>query len=268
MKENKIIFVTGATSGFGLSIANRLVSEGHKVYGTSRNPSKINVRLDFELLQLDVTSDESVKRCIQGLLSKAPTIDVVVNNAGMAVVGAIEETSIDQAKLQLETNFWGSVRVTKEILPVLRRQRQGHIINIGSLAGLIGVPFQGFYSASKHALEGYTKSLRFELEPFNIKLTLIEPGFFRTNLQHSSVSAAEKVVDYDSIRPKVLKALSDSIEHAPSPEIVANLVSKVLRSKNPKFKYRVGNDSKFLPILNFFFPRLFEFGAKRKFHLM
>jgi NAD(P)-dependent dehydrogenase (short-subunit alcohol dehydrogenase family) len=267
MKGNKIIFITGATSGFGLSIANKLVSEGHKVYGTSRNPAKIKEQVDFELLQLDVTTDGSVKQCIQELFSKTPAIDVVVNNAGMAVVGAVEETSAEQAKLQFETNFWGSVRVIKEILPVLRHQRRGHIINVGSLAGLIGVPFQGFYSASKHALAGYTKSLRFELQPFNIKLTLIEPGFFRTNLHHSFVPAAEKVVDYDNIRDRVLKTLSDSIEHAPSTDIVANLVSRVIRSKNPKFNYRVGNGATFLPILDFFFPKLYEFGAGRKFQL-
>ncbi len=267
MNETKVILITGASSGFGFSIANKLASEGHKVYGTSRSPAKVTERVNFELLQLDVTSDGSVRDCVQLLLSRTGTIDVVINNAGIAVVGAIEETTLEQAKFQFETNFWGCARVTKAILPVLRRQRKGHIINIGSLAGLVGVPFEGFYTASKHALEGYSKSLRYELEPFNIRVTVIEPGFFKTNIHHSFVPAAERISDYDSIRPKVLGALLASAENAPPPEIVAELVSKVIQTKNPKFAYRAGKDARVLPILNFFFPKIYNAGAKRKFQL-
>jgi len=267
MKEKKVVFITGASSGFGLSIANKLASEGHTVYGTSRSPAKVKERVNFDLLQLDVSSDQSVRDCVRLLLSRTERIDDVINNAGVAVVGAIEETTLEQAKFQFETNFWGCVRVIKEVLPVLRRQRNGHIINIGSLAGLVGIPFQGFYTASKHALEGYSKSLRYELEPFNIRVTVIEPGFFKTNIRHSSVSAAERISDYDGIRSKVLSALSASAENAPPPEIVAELVSKIIQTKNPKFTYRVGNDARLLPILNFFFPKIYNAGAKRKFQL-
>ncbi|TLY30503.1 MAG: SDR family NAD(P)-dependent oxidoreductase [Ignavibacteria bacterium] len=267
MREKKVVFITGASSGFGLSIANKLASEGHKVYGTSRAPAKVKERVNFDMLQLDVTSDESVRDCIQSLLSRTERIDAVINNAGVAVVGAIEETTLEQAKFQFETNLWGCVRVTKAVLPVFRRQRKGHIINIGSLAGLVGVPFEGFYTASKHALEGYSKSLRYELETFNIRVTVIEPGFFKTNIHHSFVSATERISDYDGIRPKVLSALLASAENAPPPEIVAELVSKVIRTQNPKFSYRAGKDARLFPILNFFFPNIYNAGAKRKFRL-
>ena len=267
MKETKVILITGASSGFGFAIANKLASEGHTVFGTSRSPAKVKEKVNFELLQLDVTSDQSVRDCVRLLLSHSERIDVVINNAGFAVVGAIEETTLEQAKFQFETNFWGCVRVIKEVLPVLRRQRKGHIINIGSLAGLVGIPFEGFYTASKHALEGYSKSLRYEIEPFNIQVTVIEPGFFKTNIRHSSVSAAERISDYDSIRPKVLSALLASAENAPPPDSVAEVVSEIIQTKNPKFAYRVGKDARWLPVLNFFFPKVYNSGAKRKFQL-
>ncbi len=263
--EPKVIFVTGTTSGFGLSMAERLASEGHTVIGTSRNPEKM--KPSFELLRLDVTSEASVKRCVSELLAHHPVIDVVVNNAGVAVTGAIEETPLEDARMQFETNFWGPIRVLKEILPALRRQRRGHIINISSLAGLIGIPYQGFYTASKHALEGYSKSLKAEVEPFNIKVTLIEPGFFRTNLQNSSHLAKERVPDYDGIRPKVLAAIRESVDNAPPAEIVAAVISRVVNTNKPRFKYRVGNQAKFLPILDFFLPKIFDSGLKKKFKL-
>ena len=157
--------------------------------------------------------------------------------------------------------------VTKEFLPTLRHQRNGHIIYIGSLAGLVGVPFQGFYSASKHALEGYAKTLRFELEPFNIKVSIVEPGFFKTNIHRSFILATAKITDYDNVRSKALKALSTSVEQAPTPEIVGRLVSKIIQSENPKLQYRPGVNTKAVPVLNFFFPRLAEFGIRKKFQL-
>jgi short-subunit dehydrogenase len=172
------VLITGATSGIGFCIANQLHDNGFKVFGTSRNPEKNRSTVPFELLELDITSEISVQKCINTLLTITQNVDILINNAGMSICGSVEETKLEEAQLQFDTNFWGTVRMTKAILPVMRKQHFGKIITIGSLAGLIGVPFQSFYSASKHSLEGFFKSLRYEVKTFNINISVVEPGFF------------------------------------------------------------------------------------------
>jgi short-subunit dehydrogenase len=149
----------------------------------------------------------------------------------------------------------------------MRQQRYGKIITIGSLAGLIGVPYQSYYSASKHALEGFYKSLRMELRPFNIDISVVEPGFFKTNLHNTFEYAPTTINDYEVIRKNALPVFSDSIEKADTPESVARIVFKILNSKNPGFSYRVGKDSWIAPLLQFLWYKLFEFGVSRKFRL-
>ena len=261
------VLVTGASSGIGLCIANKLQEKGFKVYGTSRFPEKYKHKLSFELLELDITSEKSIQNCIASFFTKSAELDVLVNNAGIGVCGSAEETSSELSNKQFQTNFWGAVNMTKAILPFMRKQKQGKIITIGSLAGLIGVPFQSYYSASKHALEGFFKSLRFEVKPFNIKVSVIEPGFFKTNLQQVFEYAEPSIADYDDIRNKAMEVYSKSIGEAPSPDPVARLVLKILLSKNPGFSYRVGRDAKLLPFLQFAFYRLFELGTIRKFKI-
>jgi NADP-dependent 3-hydroxy acid dehydrogenase YdfG len=157
--NSKIVLISGASSGFGQVTAKLLSERGFKVFGTSRNPSK--TKGDFEVLQLDVTSDESVRSCLQALLEKTSgKLDVLINNAGIVVTGAVEETTVEDAHLQLETNLIGALRLIRASLPVMRKQRSGQIIVIGSLAGHIAVPFQGFYATTKFALEGFTEQLR------------------------------------------------------------------------------------------------------------
>lgn len=259
------VFITGATSGIGLTIANQLHKIGFKVVGTSRFPDQHRANVPFELLALDVTSEDSIRDCIAALSAKTKVIDVLINNAGNGVNGSAEETSPALARKQFETNFWGAVNVTKAILPLMRQQRGGKIITIGSLAGLIGVPFQSYYAASKHALEGFFKSLRLEVKPFGIKVSVVEPGFFKTNLNQAFEYAEPSIADYDATRTKALSSFSRSIDKAPTPEPVAAVVVKVLRSRNPRFSYRVGTDARTLPILQFISYRLFEWGAARKF---
>ncbi|MFN6565309.1 MAG: SDR family NAD(P)-dependent oxidoreductase [Nostoc sp. ChiSLP01] len=171
MTNQKVVLVTGASSGFGQLIAQKLAAVDYCVFGTSRKehpPSQ-----GVEMLRLDVTSDSSVQSCINGLVTRTKRIDVLVNNAGQIHASMIEETSLEQAKEIFETNFWGVVRVTNAVLPIMRQQRSGHIINMSSVAGLIGAPGQGFYSASKFALEGYSEALSVELDPFNIQVSLV-----------------------------------------------------------------------------------------------
>ncbi|GAB3641345.1 SDR family oxidoreductase [Spirosoma arcticum] len=260
------VLITGATSGIGLMIANQLYKNGFRVVGTSRFPDQHQANVPFELLALDVTSEASIRDCIAALSAKTTVIDVLINNAGNGVNGSAEETSPALARKQFETNFWGTVNMTKAVLPMMRQQRSGKIITIGSLAGLIGVPFQSYYAASKHALEGFFKSLRFEVKPFGISVSVVEPGFFKTNLAQAFEYAEPSIADYDATRTKALSVFSRSIETAPTPEPVADTVVKILRSKSPRFSYRVGTDARTLPILQFMFYRLFEWGAARKFN--
>ena len=261
----KTILVTGGTSGIGLYIADRLVREGFQVFGTSRNPKAAKKKYDFELVALDITSESSIQNCIHELQSRVGHLDVLINNAGIGICGSVEETSMELAEKQFQTNFWGTVKMTKAILPIMRQQRSGRIITIGSLAGLIGVPFQAFYAASKHALEGFMKSLRFEVSSFNIHVSVVQPGFFKTNLHHMFEYAAPCVSDYDHLRDHAMKTFADGIDKAPLPEPVAEAVVKAVIAPKPEYSYRVGTDATWLPRLQFFTPRFYEKGLEHKF---
>jgi len=261
------VLVTGATSGIGLLIATTLHQRGLTVIGTSRTPEKHQGQLPFELLPLDITSEASVQACMATLAAKAVVLDALVNNAGIAVNGSAEETSSALAHKQLETNFWGAVNMTKAVLPGMRRRRQGYIVTIGSLAGLIGAPFQSYYSASKHALEGFYKALRLEMKEFNIQVSVVEPGFFKTNLHQAFEYADTPIAAYDRARTNAMASYSRSIEQAPSPQLVAEVVARILRTKRPRFSYRVGTGAKFLPLLQSLSHRFYEWGAARTFGL-
>jgi short-subunit dehydrogenase len=263
----RTVLITGATSGIGLSIANLLHDNGFKVYGTSRKPGNNQKSFPFEILELDITSDISIQKCIDTLLTKTKTIDALINNAGIGICGSAEETSMEQAYKQVETNFWGAVKMTRVVLPVMRGQKGGNIITIGSLAGLIPVPFQSYYAASKHALEGFFKTLRIEIKSFDIKISIVEPGFFKTNLHNTFEYASPSIADYDKIRDNALRVFTMSIEHGETPDRIAGVILKILNSKNPRFSYRMGENTKLAPLLNFLSYRLFEFGIQRKFKL-
>ena len=264
MKKNKVILVTGASSGIGLLIANKLHSEGFTVFGTSRNPGRHQDKVPFKLLSLDVTSDRSIRDCIDELVSEVRTIDVLINNAGGLLAGSVEETAIEQAYEQFETNFWGSVKMTKAVLPIMRNQRSGQIITISSLIGLIGVPFNSYYAASKHALEGFYKSLRLELRPFNIKVSVVEPGFFKTNIARGAQYGKENISDYEHTRKKVFHFFSESLAKSPEPKPVADVVVKIVNEKKPKYNYPVGARTRLLPALQFFSHNLFETGFLKR----
>jgi short-subunit dehydrogenase len=264
MKGTQVILITGATSGIGLLIAKKLHDYGCKVFGTSRNPEKYKDNVPFELIPLDITSQESISNCIEILFSKVQTLDVLINNAGSFLGGSVEETTIKEAYNQFETNFWGAVKMTKAILPIMRKQRSGKIITTGSLTGLIGIPYSSYYSASKHALEGFYKSLRLEVNKFNIKVSVIEPGFFKTNIDSASVYAAETITDYNQLRKLAGDFVKKSVNEAPTPEPVADTVLMIVKAENPKFSYPIGKNSKLLPALQFFSPGIFETGFLKK----
>jgi NAD(P)-dependent dehydrogenase (short-subunit alcohol dehydrogenase family) len=177
----KVVLVTGASSGIGQAIARRLAARGWRVFGTSRNQAS-----DFDgidMLPMDVDDDDSVARTVAAIVEKTGRLDAVVNNAGWALMGPIEDTPIAEARAQMETNFFGVLRVRRAVLPVMREQRAGHIVNISSLGGIFGMPFSGIYSASKFAVEGLSESLRLETHRFGVRVVLIEPGDARSQLR-------------------------------------------------------------------------------------
>ena len=178
--EKKVALVTGVSSGFGRLIARRLHECQYRVFGTSRRKDTI-ADSGVEMLMLDVRSEDSVRACVSTVLDSEEGIDVLVNNAGTTHLSLAEETNLDEARAVFETNFFGIVRMTNAVLPAMRARKSGRIINVCSMAGLVAIPGQAFYTASKFALEGYGEALRYEVEPFRIHVSLIEPGFDRTS---------------------------------------------------------------------------------------
>lgn len=245
---SKVAFVTGASSGIGKSIAEELVKEGFRVYGSSRNtlfpqrnPQKKNGGF-LEMIPLDVCDDESVRKAVDYIKEKEGRIDVLINNAGIGIAGAVEDTAISEARQQFETNFFGVIRMCRQVLPVMREQKKGFIINIGSVAGIFSIPFQSMYSSSKFALEAFTEALRIEVKPFGIHVSLVEPGDTRTGFTDSrqfTVAAKAGLVYGERFKKSVNKMIKDEQKGA-DPRDVALVVLKLLRKKHPPVRAVVG----------------------------
>jgi short-subunit dehydrogenase len=264
----KVVLITGASSGFGLATATLLQENGYRVFGTSRNPSKATSPVKFEMLALDVNSDDSVNACVKSLLEKSGgKIDVLVNNAGFALSGGIEETKLEEAKLQLETNFWGYVRMAKAVLPTMRKQRSGRIINIGSLAGFVPVPFMGYYAISKFALEGFSEALRQELKSLGVSVSIVEPTFFKTNIGTATKNTTSKVQDYDGMRERVYAALRKHAKEGGDPILVAKLVMKIIETEKPKLHYPVGREKYVLTLKKILPQSMFENQVRKNFNI-
>jgi NAD(P)-dependent dehydrogenase (short-subunit alcohol dehydrogenase family) len=260
-ESQKVVIVTGASSGIGKAIADRLANSGYRVFGTSRNasgPSESGV----EMISMDVDSDESVSAAIKHVVALAGGFDAVINNAGWALNGPIEETSLAEARALMETNFFGVLRVCREALPILRARRQGHIINISSLSGIFGTPFSGLYSASKFAVEGLSEALRLETRKMGISVSLVQPGDTDTQLplnrRHTAVSTADG--PYASSLKRYLDNQAKDEENAISPDAVAAVVLKILRSSRPRMRYSVAKVGQriVVPLKRFMPSVLFE----------
>ena len=238
--NTSIALVTGASSGIGEAIAYSLIQAGYRVYGTSRSPRESKSD-GIQFLQMNVDEEASVKTAVGELLAQEQQINVLVNCAGLGVVGAVEEVPIDLAKRIFETNYFGVMRVCQAVIPTMRKQRSGCIINISSIAGEVGLPFRGIYSASKFAVEGMTEALRMELRPFGIRTAIIQPGDFNTN-----IGADRPTIDHgeDSAYEHFLRETRAEIDKgmasAPTPESVGTAVVKIVRSASPGLRYRVG----------------------------
>ena len=254
----KTILVTGASSGIGLFLATRLHESGFHVIGTSRNPGKYQNKLPYRLLALDISDDSSLESFVRQLFSEIQHLDVLINNAGYLLKGLAEETTIEMGKQQFEINFWGTIKLTRALLPHFRTQRSGKIITTGSFLGLIGYPNVTYYSASKHALEGYFKSLRYELNQFGVRISMVEPVFFKSRISENSVASTAEIDDYNVFRQKVNLFAKKSFESAPAPDAVVDTVLKIIREKNPKFNYPVGKRTSLFLTLQRFAYNAFE----------
>ena len=240
--DSKVVLITGASSGIGRACADHLASRGFRVFGAQRHVPTATDGSAVEMIVMDVDDERSVESAVQTILQQAGRIDAVINCAGNAFMGAVEDTSIDEAKAQLETNFFGVLRVCRAVLPAMRAQGNGHIVNVSSLAGVLGLPFSGLYSASKFALEGMTESLRFETRRHGIKVVLIEPGDFRSQLAavRRTVGGANRNDAYRAAFEKFKAQQEKDEAGAPTPEPVAVLVEQILRNPSPKLRYAVG----------------------------
>jgi NAD(P)-dependent dehydrogenase (short-subunit alcohol dehydrogenase family) len=261
----RVAVVTGSSSGIGFETALLLARSGFHTYATMRNLEKSKritkiantEKLPLQVVQLDVNDDISVKNAIDKIVGAATEenkrIDALVNNAGYGLVGAFEDLSLEEIKAQFETNLFGVIRVTQQVLPVMRKQKSGGgggtIVNVSSVGGRMGVPILSAYQSTKFALEGLSESMSYELEPFGIRVVIIEPGFIRTNIVNSSTSA-QKALDpkspYFPLMQKVKNHFKSMIENASSsslPQDVAKVILQAITSKNPQLRYTVGNDA-------------------------
>src|SRR5437867_5602486 len=232
----KVAFVTGASSGIGRATAALLAGSDYRVFGASRNIAGVKPIPNVEFLQLDVRDDESVKEAVRAIVSRAGRIDALVNNAGYTLIGSLEETSIEEAKQLFETNFFGVLRMSQAVLPIMRGQRYGRIANVSSVVGFLPAPYQGIYGASKHALEGYSESLDHEVRQFGVRVSAIEPGFTRTKIGRNGQLAKQPLVAYAGERNRVLDAIRESIANGENPATVASVVLEALTSCSPRLR--------------------------------
>jgi NAD(P)-dependent dehydrogenase (short-subunit alcohol dehydrogenase family) len=253
-KEEKVAVVTGSSSGIGLETSLLLAKNGFRTFATVRNLDKANAiriisdkgKLPIHVVELDVSSDKSVNAAIDKINDESKRIDVLVNNAGYSLIGALEDLSMDEIKAQFETNLFGTIRVMKAVLPIMRKQKGGTIVNVSSMAGRVGFPLFPVYSGTKFALEGVSESMRLETDPLGIKIVLVEPGTIRSNFASNAIigqKAAEPSSPYASLMETLQKATARFIDQGTPPEEVAKVILKAVTIDNPDLRYLVGNDA-------------------------
>jgi NAD(P)-dependent dehydrogenase (short-subunit alcohol dehydrogenase family) len=263
-KRSPVVLVSGVSSGIGRATASAFADMGFEVFGTSRNPQNTEPVPGVELVQLDVTDDASVNGAVATVIERAGHIDLLVNNAGFGVFGAAEESSIAQAQQLFETNFFGLVRLTRAVLPHLRAQRSGRIINIGSVLGFLPAPYGALYSASKHAVEGYSESLDHETREFGVRVAVVEPGYTNTSFEANAIDADSPIDSYAPIREHVKRGLTKAVRAGDDPAVVARVVVKAATSRAPELRYPAGPLARRLALLKKYAPAgLLDTGIRR-----
>lgn len=248
-----VAIVTGASGGIGEATARALHSAGYRVFGTSRR-APATKSPGIEHLVCDVTSEESVQAAVGEVLSKAGRVDLLVNNAGVGLVAAAEESSLEQAKSLFDVNLFGLIRMTKAVLPTMRNQRAGRIVNLSSVMGLIPAPFMALYAASKHAVEGYSESLDHEIRGSGVRVVLVEPAYTRTAFEGNVYQADQQLDVYRSARTNAEGVLRDGMKTADTPELVASAVVKASTELNPRRRYTAGRAARQISLLRRFVP--------------
>lgn len=243
-----VILITGIGSGFGKQMALRLSADGHKVYGTFRSASEFISGVEY--IRADVTDDEDCRRAVETVVIREGRIDVFINNAGMGIGGPLELSSLEDASRQMDVNWMGMVRFLHHVLPQMRRQKAGKILCFSSIGGLIGLPYQGLYSASKFAIEGYCEALRLEVKDFGIKIILIEPGDFATNFtaQRKSVAMEQAAEIYPSYE-RSLKGIEKDEMTGLKPDFLAGKIARIITRKNPRYSYIIASPLQKLAVL-------------------
>src|ERR1700733_2451725 len=249
-----VVLITGTSSGIGQAIAGAFVAKGFEVFGTSRNPQRTEPIAGVELLTLEVTGPESVGADVATVIHRAGQIDVLVNNAGVGVVGAAEESSISQAQELFDTNCFGLIRLTREVLPHLRAQGSGRIINVGSVLGFLPAPYGAMYAASKHAVEGYSESLDHETREFGVRVSVVEPGYTSTSFEANATDADSPIESYGPLREHVKAGLRKAVDAGDDPAVVAQVVLKAATTRTPKLRYPAGPLARQLTVLKKFAP--------------
>jgi NAD(P)-dependent dehydrogenase (short-subunit alcohol dehydrogenase family) len=266
MEGSRVAIVTGASSGIGRSTALHLVAAGYRVFGTAREPARLERIPEVDVLSLDVRQADSVRACVERVLAAAGHIDVLVNNAGYALLGGVEETSVEQARSLFETNFFGLMRMTSAVLPAMRSRRSGAIVNVSSVAGFLSPPFMGVYAASKHAVEAYSEALLHEAGPLGIRVLLVEPGFTRTHLDRNSQLADGPLADYDGPRRRAVSVINARLAAGAEPEAVGRAIAASLGARSPPLRIPVGREASRLRLLRWLAPaRAFERGVRKQF---
>jgi NAD(P)-dependent dehydrogenase (short-subunit alcohol dehydrogenase family) len=240
VETERVALVTGASSGIGEAAARALVEAGFTVYGTSRRAVAGEEREAVTFLPLDVTDDESVAGAVREVLGRSGRIDVLVNNAGLGIAGAAEESSIEQARALFDTNVFGSIRMTRAVLPQMREQGSGRIINVSSVLGLVPAPFGALYAATKHAIEGYSESLDHEVREHGIRVLLVEPAYTRTSFDANSMPADKPLAVYARRREVLDALLVEAIRGGDEPSVVADAIVAAATGSHPKLRYPAG----------------------------
>jgi NAD(P)-dependent dehydrogenase (short-subunit alcohol dehydrogenase family) len=266
MADQQVALVTGVSSGIGAATARALASR-YRVFGTVRSPDAA-VPDGVERVTLDVRDEASVAAGVASVLSRTGRIDALVNNAGVNVLGAVEETDLAQALALFDVNFFGAVRLTRAVLPTMRAQRAGRIVFVSSVLGFLPAPFMGFYAASKHAIEGYSESLDHEVRTLGIRAILVEPSFMKTKLDKNSTLAAQTIGDYAEARERVIAGIFNNTEAGGDPALAAAAIAKALSVRRPKLRYPVGKGAGMLAKLRSFMPAgVFDSSLRKEFLL-
>lgn len=237
---SKVVLITGGSSGIGKTVGNYLQTKGYKVYGSSRSPQNVTDNV-FPLVAIDVRNSQTIQQAVQEIIEKEGRIDVLINNAGVGITGPVEEIPLEEIQNNFHTNVFGPIEMMKAVLPFMRSQKSGLIINVTSIAGYMGLPYRGIYSASKGALELITESIRMEVKPFNINVTNVAPGDFATDIASRRFHAPVlEHSPYKEIYSQQLATIDEHVNDGGDPVEMAKAIDAIIQTKNPKVHYKVG----------------------------